>query len=266
MYRGIWTTLLLGFISMPGSAQVVVGDVTETGTARPLADVWVALVDSAGVDVDATMADPDGGFTLRAELPGRYDLIASLPGLALFGVAPVSSSVELADGATRRLTIKLDPRVGIAAACAGVTDPIAVHGTVRDVTSGEGLVGAPLMVTVNADARDFAGTGIPISTDEKGIFAACIPSSGDAEWVSVAIDAPGADPPRMTHLLSGVRLVRTDLEVDGAALYDALMQRSLASLASLGVSASSTGSAGGITQTTANEPGVATIRGRVATA
>ncbi|MDT8369212.1 MAG: carboxypeptidase-like regulatory domain-containing protein [Longimicrobiales bacterium] len=274
MRRGICTTLLLlALTSLPASAQVVIGDVTEAGTGRPLAGAWIALVDSAGAEVDATVADYDGGFTLRAATPGHYDVIASLPGLALFGIEPVSSPVELIDGATRRLLIELDPRAGLATACEGVTDPIAVHGTVRDVASGEGLAGAPLMVTVSADARDVSdtgsGTGIPITTDERGIFAACVPSSGDAEWVAVAIDAPGADPPRMTHLLSGVPLVRTDLEVDGAALDDARMERALASLGvseSSGVPAS-IASAGGITQTTGEGSGGATtIRGRVVNA
>ncbi|MDT8369971.1 MAG: carboxypeptidase-like regulatory domain-containing protein, partial [Longimicrobiales bacterium] len=139
MRRSTWTPLLLlALTSLPVSAQVVIGEVTEAGTGRALAGAWVALVDSAGADIDATVADYDGRFTLRAATPGRYDVIALLPGLALFGVAPVSSPVELVDGTTRRLPIELDPRAGLAAACAGISDPIAVHGTVRDVASGEG--------------------------------------------------------------------------------------------------------------------------------
>jgi hypothetical protein len=97
--------LLIAFsillVPVRGAAQVVTGVLAEAD-GRPVEQVLVALVDSAGHQRAAALTDGAGAFTIRAPAAGRYSLRAERIGYATVN----SAAFVLRDGETRtqRLT------------------------------------------------------------------------------------------------------------------------------------------------------------------
>src|SRR6476661_1936115 len=71
-------TLLAALSSLlawaPASAQLVRGSVVDSATLHAISDFTIQLLDSTGTGVAAALAQPDGRFSLRAPVPGRYSL------------------------------------------------------------------------------------------------------------------------------------------------------------------------------------------------
>ncbi len=97
--------LLSSFASLPASAQVVRGTVTERGTSRPLAGVLLSVLDERDSVAVATLSSEGGDFELRAPRAGRYVLEAKRIGLRQVRFP----AFGLTDGETVRHDVVLDP-------------------------------------------------------------------------------------------------------------------------------------------------------------
>ncbi|HEX6534582.1 MAG TPA: carboxypeptidase-like regulatory domain-containing protein [Gemmatimonadaceae bacterium] len=98
-----WCVALAGRLG----AQVVRGEVVDSGTARPVVGVIVILLDDHGVRRAGALTDDAGRFAVRAPAPGRYTLRLDRIGYA----SSTSPPLALGAGETvaRRLTASAIP-------------------------------------------------------------------------------------------------------------------------------------------------------------
>lgn len=107
-------------------AQVVRGQVVESGTRQPLYGSIIVLLDSAGTQMAGAITDEAGRFTLSAPAPGRYTLRANRIGFR----STRSASFILAEGQTLEQTL-------IASAIPVELDAIQITGKERCTTRPE---------------------------------------------------------------------------------------------------------------------------------
>src|SRR6516165_4790505 len=97
--------LLPGALGQSQSTSAALRGTVRTLEGRPGSGAAV-LIHDAGQDVDQTIAaGPDGGFQIGNLTPGHYQLTATKAGF----VNSSATSVELAAGQTRDLTLTLGP-------------------------------------------------------------------------------------------------------------------------------------------------------------
>lgn len=89
----------------PALAQSVRGRVAEQA-GQPIAGAVVLLLDQNGSRVTATLTDAQGGFALRAGVPGTYSLRAERVGYA----QATSPALSLAAGAEVEQRLVMEPR------------------------------------------------------------------------------------------------------------------------------------------------------------
>ncbi|HEV2145797.1 MAG TPA: carboxypeptidase regulatory-like domain-containing protein, partial [Longimicrobiaceae bacterium] len=94
--------IIVGFLCLfaasgPLAAQAVRGELREGETGRPVAGVFVVLLDAGGRQVGGSFTDASGAFLVQAPAPGRYTLRAERVGYA----SVRSPALDLAAGETR---------------------------------------------------------------------------------------------------------------------------------------------------------------------
>lgn len=92
---------LVGVASL--GAQTVRGAIVARGTREPVNGGIVALLDSAGRALAATMADDSGRYVLKAPSGGAYRVRVERVGFRSF----LSDAITVADGETRELTLEV---------------------------------------------------------------------------------------------------------------------------------------------------------------
>ena len=88
------------------AAQTVRGVVAEDGTGTRLAGAMVVLFDFDGEAVDRVLSDAGGGFTMRADHPGRYHVRVDRIGYASLTTDPFDVPVR---GTFRRIDVPIRP-------------------------------------------------------------------------------------------------------------------------------------------------------------
>ena len=88
------------------AAQTVRGVVAEDGTGTRLAGAMVVLFDFDGEAVDRVLSDAGGGFTMRADHPGRYHVRVDRIGYASLTTDPFDVPVR---GTFRRIAVPIRP-------------------------------------------------------------------------------------------------------------------------------------------------------------
>ena len=88
------------------AAQTVRGVVAEDGTGTRRAGAMVVLFDFDGEAVDRVLSDAGGGFTMRADHPGRYHVRVDRIGYASLTTDPFDVPVR---GTFRRIDVPIRP-------------------------------------------------------------------------------------------------------------------------------------------------------------
>ena len=93
--------LVASLVPAIARAQLIRGQVLESGSRQPLYGSIIVLLDSSGAQVAGAITDEHGRFTLPAPAPGRYSLRANRIGFRSTG----SASFTLAAGQTLEQTL-----------------------------------------------------------------------------------------------------------------------------------------------------------------
>ncbi len=189
-------------VALPGARASLSGSVCAAGTAQPVANAVVTLVDTAGDVVAVADTEPDGHFGFDDLAPGHYTLTVAAPSLQ-----PVAHSLEVP--ATGRLThdvevatrLQLRGVVRAAATGAPVPDALATVIAADGRTVGSAVTDADggfAVDDLDAGAYTVTATGYPPTTVEVNLDA-----TAPAETV---IDLP---PPTVPGAVTGNGVARS---------------------------------------------------------
>lgn len=159
----------------PVRTATVTGVVRDSTGKGPLARALVRL----GGSTRSVSPDGEGRFTLDALTPGPVTLVLSSEGYDSLGVPAAELSMELAEGADRRVTLSArDARATTMRLCKGEAAPFG-HGTLRvivhDSASGASRanVSATLRWTRVSAAGDSVAVGAEAQSDASGYLTFC---------------------------------------------------------------------------------------------
>ena len=150
----------------PRASGMVVGQVIDAGTGRPVAGAIVSLTgpSSAGAQAPRVLTGNDGRFVFRDLRRGEHAIQAVKP-----GYAPGAHGRTRPGGATVPLTLNENERIGDAVI--RVWRYASISGTVAD-ESGEMLVGIQVRAfrrTVAGNRRRFIASS-SATTDDRGMY------------------------------------------------------------------------------------------------